>query len=375
MVSCRFNCSFKRNSFVGALSCLLMPWIKTILLCYGLLAIFVSGGLFFKDKHYASKVLALFILLMGLEMINYVYCTTSLRAVSTVFVARYYFFVGFLYGPLLWFYLLFLWDQKQSFQWRDTLHLIPMVLAFLYFFDIYILPGEARIAYMRAHFFDRVMPLNYARALHLLLYALVIARLCRKIPVALPRIKQMLSLGIASIFLLTSVLMVGFTCFARDWHDFAPYYLFISTIVFSMAYLLYFHPDFMARLGGKYVHSGIGGKDMERIQAKINSAMQQDRIFLERNLSLKTLAIKIEEKPHHLSQTFTRLIEESFNEHINRYRIEHAKKILIDPTFSHLTIEAIAQEAGFNNRVTFNKFFQKFTEMKPSAYKMALAPS
>ncbi|MBX2873939.1 MAG: helix-turn-helix domain-containing protein [Saprospiraceae bacterium] len=346
-----------------------MPWIKFILLCYALLAIFVSGGLFFKDKHYASKVLALFILLMGLEMINYVYATTALVSISTVFIARYYFYVGFIYGPLLWFYFLFLWEKKQSFQGRDALHLIPMLLAFVYFFDIFILPGEARIAFIRVHFFDRVMPLNYARALHLLVYAVVIVRHCQKMPVELPKVKRVLSLGIASIFFLTSVLMLGFTCFARDWHDFAPYYLIISTIVFSMAYLLYFQPDFMARLGGKYVHSGIGKKDMERIQTKISHALQAERIFLERDLNLKALALRIEEKPHHLSQTFTRLIQESFNEHINRYRIDYAKQILLEASFAHLTIEAIAQEAGFNNRVTFNKFFQKFTGMKPSAYK------
>ncbi len=346
-----------------------MPWIKFILLCYALLAIFVSGGLFFKDKHYASKLLALFILLMGLEMINYVYATTSLVTISTVFIARYYFYVGFLYGPLLWFYILFLWDQKAKFQWRDALHLIPILLAFVYFFDIFILPGEARIAFIRIHFFDRVMPLNYARALHLLAYALIMVRQCQKIPEGLSRIKRVLSLGITGIFLLTSVLMLGFTCFARDWHDFAPYYLIISTIVFSMAYLLYFQPDFMARLGGKYMHSGIGKEDMERIQAKIEHALQAERVFLERDLNLKALALRIEERPHHLSQTFTRLIQESFNEHINRYRISYAKQILLEPGFSHLTIEAIAQEAGFNNRVTFNKFFQKFTGMKPSSYK------
>lgn len=346
-----------------------MPWIKFILLCYAILAIFVSGGLFFKDKHYASKLLAIFILLLGFEMINYVYATTSLVTISTVFVARYYFHVGFLYGPILWFYLLFLWGQKQQFNWRDVLHFIPITLAFVYFFDIFILPGEARIAFIRAHFFDRVMPLNYARALHLLIYAILIVRSCRKMPEELPKIQRALSSGIAGIFLVTSVLMLGFTCFARDWHDFAPYYLIISTIVFSMAYLLYFQPNFMTRLGGKYVHSGIGETDLERIQAKIEHSLRQNQIFLQRDLNLKNLAISIEEKPHHLSQTFTRLIQESFNEHINRYRIDYARQILLDPTFSHLTIEAIAQEAGFNNRVTFNKFFQKFTGMKPSAYK------
>ena len=351
-----------------------MPWIKFILLCYALLAIFVSGGLFFKDKHYASKLLALFILLMALEMINYAYATSALVTISTIFVARYYFYVGFLYGPILWFYFFFLWDQKKRFQWRDALHLIPVLLSFVYFFDIFILPGAARIAYIQTHFYDRVMPLNYARALHLLVYAVLIVKLCRDIPQELPKIKKILSLGIASIFFLTSFLMLGFTCFARDWHDFAPYYLIISTIVFSMAYLLHFQPDFMARLGGKYVHSGIDIKDMKRIQHKIIAVLQEERIFLDRDLNLKSLAIRIGEKPHHLSQTFTRLIQESFNEHINRYRIQHAKEILVEPTFSHLTIEAIAQEAGFNNRVTFNKFFQKYTGMKPSVYK-SMAPN
>jgi len=346
-----------------------MTTLKTILLFYALLAIFVAGGLFFKDKGYDYKLLGLFIGLMGLEMIDYVYSTTVLLDISAFFFARYYFFVGFLYGPILWFYVHFSIRGKQQFYRPDAWHLLPLVLAFLYFFDIYILPGEDRLMYMRAHFSDRIMPLNYARALHLLVYSLGLVRFCWKMPAATSRIKKTVTIAIVSIYCFTSFLMAWFTHFAQGWNDFVPYYLIIATIVFMMAYLLYFHPNFLTQLGAKYMHSSISEEQMIQIQGKITASMQEEKLFLERGLNLKRLAQKIDEKPHHISQTFTLLLHESFNDHVNRYRIEFAKCLLTDPTSQQYTIEAIALDAGFNNKVTFNKFFQKFTGMKPSTFK------
>ena len=58
-----------------------------------------------------------------------------------------------------------------------------------------------------------------------------------------------------------------------------------------------------------------------------------------------------------------------FSSFINKYRIEDAKKLIVDTKHSHLTFEAIANAVGFNSKASFNAAFKKFTETTPSLYK------
>jgi AraC-like DNA-binding protein len=53
---------------------------------------------------------------------------------------------------------------------------------------------------------------------------------------------------------------------------------------------------------------------------------------------------------------------------VNEYRIEEVKKRMVDPAFKHLTILAIAYDAGFNSKSSFNTIFKQKTGMTPSEY-------
>ncbi|MGH1436714.1 MAG: helix-turn-helix domain-containing protein [Lewinella sp.] len=343
--------------------------IKTILFAYAILAIFVSGGLFFQKKNLHYRLLSSFVLLLGLEMIYFLYATSPIRDLYPQFAGRYYFISGFFYGPLLWFHLQFSLKGKEKFNLKDTWHLLPIGLAIIYFTDILVLPDAERIAYIQQHFSDRIMPMNYARALSQLVYGVIILILVHGLSAALPPLKRIFYICLVSLYFLTSVLISWLTQFADSWNDFIVIYFVINTVVMLIAYMLYWQPDFLLELGEKYLNSGIPRKDMKRIQVKITSALADEQIFLDNQLNLKAFAAHIKENPHHISQTFSQLIRESFRDHVNRYRVEFAKVLLHKEELQHYTIEAIAQEAGFNNRVTFNKAFSKFARTKPSAYR------
>jgi AraC-like DNA-binding protein len=59
----------------------------------------------------------------------------------------------------------------------------------------------------------------------------------------------------------------------------------------------------------------------------------------------------------------------NFFEFINKYRIEEAKKFLLDKEKAYLTIAAISFEAGFNSVSSFNTVFKKMVKMTPSQFK------
>jgi AraC-like DNA-binding protein len=54
---------------------------------------------------------------------------------------------------------------------------------------------------------------------------------------------------------------------------------------------------------------------------------------------------------------------------INSYRIKEAKRMLLDASFNHLSIEGIARSVGFNSKSAFNATFKKITGMTPSFYQ------
>ena len=54
---------------------------------------------------------------------------------------------------------------------------------------------------------------------------------------------------------------------------------------------------------------------------------------------------------------------------MNGYRIEEAKKLLLDPKNKNFTILSVGFEAGFNSKTTFNTVFKKFTGLTPTEFR------
>ena len=94
------------------------------------------------------------------------------------------------------------------------------------------------------------------------------------------------------------------------------------------------------------------------------------------------------EKPHHdptlkrasveeylqvtdkeLTQALREHRTRTFNAFVNLFRVEEIKRRMEDPAYSHLTIEALALEAGFGSRQNFYKVFESMTGVKPSHYR------
>ncbi|MEQ9375657.1 MAG: helix-turn-helix domain-containing protein [Imperialibacter sp.] len=348
-----------------------MTALRFLLLGYAFLTIFISGGLFFKKSGQAYFTLSMFTVLFGIEMLDFLYSTSVLARMHPQFFGIYYFTAGFIYGPVLFLHFNVLLKERY-FKPIDLLHFVPAVIAFLSISDILFMPGHSRMDYIGAHFFDRIMPFNYARATHILLYGIVFVFLIYKNYSSLDSKKRLYTLSTCSIYFITAVLMSWLTEYADDWRQFIVYYISASSIVFIIGYVLYTEPDFLSRIAGKYLSSNLSQKDMSVIKEKIISSFERDKAYLESNLTLARLGELIEEKPHRISQTLSELVRESFNDFTNRFRVEHAKEMLVKDEFRHYKIEAIALESGFNNKVTFSKAFTKFTAQKPSVYRNSM---
>ena len=100
--------------------------------------------------------------------------------------------------------------------------------------------------------------------------------------------------------------------------------------------------------------------------------MENEKLYLQPDMSVKTVSLKIGVNTTYLSQVINDVFHMNFNNYINEYRIKDARKMLTDPENTHLTIPAIVEKAGFKSRPSFNDAFKKYTGVTPSFYIWAL---
>jgi AraC-like DNA-binding protein len=99
--------------------------------------------------------------------------------------------------------------------------------------------------------------------------------------------------------------------------------------------------------------------------------MEKKSLFLDLTLNIQELSNRLKTNNKYLSTLINQEFEMNFVSFVNSYRIEEAKKLLLDPDKENLTIEAIGNEAGFKSKSAFNVAFKKITGVTPSAFVKA----
>lgn len=117
----------------------------------------------------------------------------------------------------------------------------------------------------------------------------------------------------------------------------------------------------------KYARSALDTITRERIERKLKTAMEEDRIFTRSNLKLRDLCTHLNESTHYVSQVINQSLGTSFYELVNQYRIEAAKQLLLENPES--SVLDVAMEVGFNSKSPFNSAFKKITSATPKEYR------
>src|SRR6266498_1011760 len=97
--------------------------------------------------------------------------------------------------------------------------------------------------------------------------------------------------------------------------------------------------------------------------------MRKEKSYLQSELSLNQLAAELSVKPKILSQIINEKLGQNFFDFINTYRIEEAKRLLVEHEDPKITVLEILYEVGFNSKSSFNTVFKKNTGLTPSDFK------
>jgi YesN/AraC family two-component response regulator len=117
------------------------------------------------------------------------------------------------------------------------------------------------------------------------------------------------------------------------------------------------------------VKIGMADERIVEIVSKINKAMEEEKLYRETELTLHQLASHLQHPSHQVSQAINDGMDKTFYDLINGYRVEEAKRLLLNPKNRSFTILSVGFEAGFNSKTTFNTVFKKFTGLTPTDFR------
>jgi len=114
----------------------------------------------------------------------------------------------------------------------------------------------------------------------------------------------------------------------------------------------------------KYESSNLGENEIRLINSKLISAIENEKLFLNPDLTIKDLAEHIGSNTKNVSQVINQIHERNFFDFINLYRCTEVKNLLAaDEDF---TIMEAMYQAVFNSKSSFNKEFKKLSGQTPT---------
>lgn len=102
--------------------------------------------------------------------------------------------------------------------------------------------------------------------------------------------------------------------------------------------------------------------------SRLEKLMSEEQLYLNPEISLDEIASKLESNRTYLSKAINQVYGTNFISYLNDLRIKDSIRIISQKESSRFSIEGIAKEVGFNNRITFISAFKKYTGVTPSFF-------
>jgi AraC-like DNA-binding protein len=351
---------------------------------------FFAGLLISTKKPYttANRLMAAWLFMICIEMI--------FALINSKVIEMYSFpFITFTYGPLLYLYVKFMTNTDKKFNRLEILHFVP----FIAFFTVSVIfRSEPLVRDLRSFFRpDKLISLRivysiaffFSITIYSILSFIEIKRHQENLKNLASFTSQRITLNwlkILSIsfyvvffilFILGGLNMIG------DFIPFDPYFVIFGFIaVFSTVYSFYgikqpiiFGEVFHEENNGerketeKYSKSGLKDIQADKYLKKLLTYMETNKPFLDGDLTINDLSDKTGIARHHITQVLNEKYKRNFFTFVNEYRVKEVMERFSEPKFNNYTILAIALDAGFNSKTTFNSFFKSQTGLTPSEYR------
>jgi AraC-like DNA-binding protein len=316
-----------------------------------------------KRKRLANIYFGLFVTIVGLQLVFKVITKAWLMDHTGIAYSLSY-NLPYLVGPLLYLYIKA--RKENVFKRKDLFHFTPFAISLL------------GILLAKLFWFYILMPPLFVGA------AIQITLLCfygyASYKLGNPELRPFIISVVVSevIIAITLALMQKYY---PAFPDVRLLFIVLTGLIYWISYKAISKPDLFIEgeslpsvsIGftklPKYAHSSLKEEEAIRIEGGLNIAMQKERLYLDSDLTIDTLASKLNTSRHHLSQVLNERIKKTYGDFITDLRLEESRRRLSDRANFRFTIAAIALDSGFSSVSSFNDVFKKRYGVTPSKFR------
>jgi len=341
-----------------------------------------------KKEGISNKILAGFLCAKALCISNML----SFRLSGTMleyFPHSFYFGSSFtiLWGPALYFYTKSLTDKTFQFKWKDSFHLIPFLIHFIYLtFTFHIYSADTKRALITSgNVFSPEMSIVIQGFIHMSILFYTIASI---IVIRIYRIEiNNIFSSLDSINLSWMIFVLA--GFSAKWIFDVWYYInvdyfhtsaFIPLLLSRLLLFLFINIMLFKGLRQPAIFTGVEKIQPEKKRflskateeeyiTKLSIYMENEKPYLVPDITLLDLSRKVSIPHRSLSEIINNILGKNFYDFINSYRIKESQRLLKDQSVKGKTVLEVLYEVGYNSKSSFNTAFKKHTGMTPTEFK------
>ena len=378
---------------------LTLDWLHVIALLGALQGFLLTGVLATKQANRtASRLLAAAMLAFSIFLASQVYYAVGMERVFPHFFGVSY-PLPLVFGPLIYLYTRAASDRAWRFRARHVLHFVPLAAAVVSNLPVYLMSGEQKIEFYHQLLQGRVLPLlgviDWLKYVSGVSYTVATIRFLRRHRTtvrdsysSVERVSlnwlSWLTGVTALVWTLATSLQISELVSAPPRHGDDLVALGIAITVYLIGYIGLRQPEVFNYVTAefpavppeappRYERSGLDDQEAMGLKDALLAVMEKERPYQKSDLTLSDLAVQLDTTPHKLSEVLSQKIGQTFYDFVNRYRVEDVQRRVADARSRNLTLLALALDAGFASKSTFNSVFKKHTGKTPSDYRRALA--
>ena len=337
-----------------------------------------------KKKHPAMITLGIYVFLFSIGLLESGYSREHagiLKQVFFSFIAN----ANLLYGPLVYLFIRYLENQRLS-QRLVWIHCSPFFLFFVA--DVLFILGAFVIDPQTGEVLDLLA--FEVLVIQLLLYSFVSLRRFRRIRNNLLNTYSAINDGdlrwvLYLLYFITGIYVLSFAFthlllagVISDESVFVVIQLMVALFTYLLGYRLFVRPAFffIGRADGaikngntRYQKSGLKSEEAETRLHELVNYMKSRKPFTNPELTIFDVAAAMQISRNHLTEILNVYGGKTFNEFINTYRVEEAKRLLREHASDTLSVSGIGRQAGFKSPNAFFTNFKKMTGQTPAAWK------
>ena len=394
-----------------------LDWLHIVILLGAVQGLFLTGVLAARKRNRtANRILAVAMIAFTLYLLTSVYHAAHLEH-------RFPHFFGvahplpLAFGPLVYLYTVSVSDRPRRLTWRDALHFIPFLLAIMTALPLYLMSGPDKIAWYRNALRTGEVPLTMTVITQLKLVSGIIYTALTLLFLRRHRsrvrdnystlehvdLRWLVRLAPAPAVVWATAIAINVTQMfegptSQRGEDILT--LAIALLVYGIGYMALRQPEIFRFDTGeyriaapppaagvsvsraapppdegvtRYERSGLREPEAAAVKSALRSAMDQRSPWRNSDLTLADLAQQLSTTPHKLSEVLNSQLEQSFYDFVNGYRVRYVQRRIEDEDARNLKILALALDAGFASKSTFNDVFKKHTGRTPSDYRRSIA--